>query len=221
MPFEDGNEARAAGATYDPASKHWFAVPGCSLAGLVQWLPLRHRQHIDPPYIRINLIPQTSWGANVRAILTPEQWRSLRRDHIYPSTGRCCLVCGGRGEAWPVEADEVWHFDDQAKIQKLVAIVPLCPACHEVRSVGLASTNGRLHHATKHLAWVNRWSLSQATHAIDAAFNQWRARSRQRWSIDYSHLERVYGISARWDEAKVCQINRGLIEEAQSRRRRR
>ena len=183
-------------------------------------LPLRDRPGLEPPYLRINLVPQTSWGRNIRALITPEQWAQIRRDHVYPSTGYLCLVCGGRGSQWPVEADEVWKYDDKAGVQTLAVIVPLCPDCHLVRSAGNAVATGRTEEAIHHLSWVERITSEQADERIRSALNVWRRRSRREWQIDVSVMAKYYGIQISHEADQTDAINRKLIREATRRARR-
>jgi hypothetical protein len=146
-----------------------------------------------------------------------EQWSVFAKTHVYASTGSVCRICGGRGEKWPVEADEVWRYDDAGSVQTLHAIIPLCPACHEVRSAGLATKNGRRRAIVLHLAWVERISEADAAKRIDEAMTQWTSRSRRPWTIDTSHMQKRYGISIDHDANATDMINRRLVHDARAR----
>jgi hypothetical protein len=69
----------------------------------------------------------------------------------------------------------------------------LCPACHEVKHIGLAGIRGRADLAREHLAQVNGWSSEVAERYIQKAFATWRSRSSRSWSLDISSLA-AYGI---------------------------
>lgn len=180
-------------------------------------LPTRDRPGAEPPYIVINLVPQTSWGRNLRALMGREAWKPFVRDHVYATTGSVCRICGGRGEQWPVEADEVWRYDDSRNIQTLHGIVPLCPACHEVRSAGLAVRNGRRSAIVDHLAWVERIRTRDAGERVEAALKQWASRSRRTWRIDLSLMETRYGMPMTHDATRTDDVNRRLVDEARRR----
>lgn len=180
-------------------------------------LPTRDRPDVAGPLIVIALVPQTSWGRNLRAVMGRDAWRPFVREHVYPTTGSVCRICGGRGDRWPVEADEVWRYDDSRGIQTLHGIVPLCPACHEVRSAGLAVRNGRRKAIVEHLSWVERIRTRDAGDRVDAALAQWASRSRRTWRIDLSLMETRYGMPMSHDTAATDDVNRRLVAEARGR----
>lgn len=141
----------------------------------------------EPP-LTVELVPSTSWYANVRSHLPVEQWDLVRRA-VYRRARYRCEVCGGRGEHHPVECHEVWDYDDERRVQRLKRLVALCPACHQVKHLGLASVNGRYDEALEHLAGVNKWTLEDARRHADAAFAQWNERSEHEWTLDWGPLE--------------------------------
>lgn len=137
----------------------------------------------------IELVPKSCWYSNVRSNVSKEEWDRIRKI-VFDRAGRVCEVCGGRGRRWPVECHEMWMYDDERHIQKLVKLVALCPSCHEVKHMGLAGIRGRAGAAMAHLAKVNNWSMSDAQHYVDAAFETWHRRSRHQWTLDISYLNR-------------------------------
>ena len=147
-----------------------------------------------PTRLTVELVPSTCWYTNVRSNVSKAVWDRLRR-RVAAEAGRRCEVCGGRGRRWPVECHEVWHYDDETKVQRLEGLVALCPACHEVKHAGLASKRGRLPAVVEHLAVVNGWSVADAELYLEVAFEQWAARSRHRWALDISALQTHYGIT--------------------------
>lgn len=218
VPWTRRDEASRLGARWHHDMRAWSIAP--DKVGNVprEMLPLRDRPGVSAPYIRINLIPQTSWGRNLRGLMDQADWKSFARNNVYSATGSLCLVCGGRGPEWPVEADEVWHFDDANGTQRLNAVVPLCPDCHEVRSAGLARTNGRGEQAARHFAWVDRIDVSEARRRIDRALEEWQRRSRRTWRIDLSMMKERYGIDIEHDAGRTDNVNVKLVDEARSRR---
>lgn len=146
------------------------------------------------PRLTIELVPQTCWFSNVRDQVSPKEWDRIRRQ-VYDNAGRCCEVCGGRGPRHPVECHEVWEYDEDAGVQRLIRMVALCPACHEVKHIGLAGVRGRADLARDHLAEVNGWSSEAADRHIREAFATWRSRSVRPWSLDISSLA-AYGIDS-------------------------
>jgi hypothetical protein len=144
--------------------------------------------------LTVELVPKTSWYANVRSNVSAATWEKLKRitsEHA----GHVCEICGGRGKKWPVECHEVFAYDDEHHVQKLTRLVALCPACHEVKHIGLAGMRGNHRRAVAHLARVNGWSVADAELYIEACFEQWHRRSCHQWRLDISYLEQ-FGIAA-------------------------
>lgn len=149
---------------------------------------------MDKDYIlTIELVPSSSWLENVRKICSKEQWDFIRKK-VYIKAKYCCEICGGKGSAHPVEAHEIWHYDDINFIQKLYGIIALCPACHEVKHIGLAEINGNLDKAVAHLIKVNKISEKKAKKYIEYAFKTWVTRSKNKWKLDLSYLK-TFGIN--------------------------
>lgn len=92
--------------------------------------------------LTVDLVPRSQWGANLAQALKGARWDTLRKE-TYRRAGGRCEVCGGVGSRHPLEAHEVWEYDEESGIQRLVRLIALCPACHEVQHIGRAGTIGR------------------------------------------------------------------------------
>ena len=143
--------------------------------------------------LTVELVPSTCWYTNVRSNVSKAVWDGLRRQ-VAAEAGQRCEICGERGRRWPVECHEVWHYDDDTKVQRLERLVALCPACHEVKHAGLASKRGRLEAVITRLATVNGWTVDDAALYLEAVFEQWAGRSRHQWTLDISVLQSRYGV---------------------------
>lgn len=140
--------------------------------------------------LTIELVPKSSWYKNVRSNISKEEWEKLKRI-ISKRAGYKCEICGGRGTKWPVECHEIFAYDDERYIQKLIRLMALCPACHEVKHIGLAGLRGKGNSAKAHLAKVNGWSIEDAELYIEGCFEMWHRRSCHQWNLDLSYLERL------------------------------
>jgi len=147
----------------------------------------------DQPRLSIEMVPQTAWFKNVRSAVRPRDWDNIRRK-VYQRASFCCQICGGQGSRHPVEAHEIWDYDDENHVQKLDRVIALCPACHRVKHMGFSRSQGLEAEAELHLARVNGWTLKQARTYIDQSFTQWTKRSQVNWTMDMEHLEDEYGI---------------------------
>lgn len=142
--------------------------------------------------LTVELVPRTSWYKNVRSHVSPEQWERLKKI-VFRRAAHACEICGGRGAKWPVECHEVFAYDDERYVQKLVRLVALCPACHEVKHIGLAGVRGRRREALAHLARVNGWSVADAELYVEACMEMWHRRSCHEWQLELSYLKQ-YGV---------------------------
>jgi hypothetical protein len=163
---------------------------------------------VGDPQIRltIELVPSTCWFSNVRSAVTKADWDRLRKA-VYAEAKNRCEVCGGQGKKHPVECHEVWDYDAANRIQRLVRLLALCPACHEVKHIGYAEVRGRMDNAVRHLAKVNGWTIPQAIRYVGAQFEVWAARSKFAWTLDIAWLERR-GV----DVAKILKEKRQTKE---------
>jgi hypothetical protein len=133
-----------------------------------------------------DLIPRTSFFKNLRSMLTATEWDRIRRAS-YERAGHKCEVCGSSQGL--LHSHEVWDYDENTGIQKLVGLAALCPSCHEVKHVGLAQVQGRLEQAIGHMMRVNKIGALQARGIVAEAFRIWTRRSRMKWTLDVSALK--------------------------------
>lgn len=139
--------------------------------------------------LTIELVPETSWYANVRDILPRAQWDRLRRE-VYRACGYRCSICGAGGK---LHCHEVWAYDDARHIQTLRGFLALCASCHHIKHLGFAGIlagRGELDYArlVEHFCRVNRCERDVFECARAAAFAQWQERSRYEWQIDFGDV---------------------------------
>ncbi len=134
--------------------------------------------------LTVELIPRTCWFKNVRSEVTPTQWEKLRKQTL-EKAGHRCEVCGGGGR---LECHEVWEYDDERCVQRLLGLMALCRPCHEVKHIGLAGVRGRREQVMRHLARVNGWSREDAELYVEAVFETWHRRSGREWTLDITWL---------------------------------
>ncbi len=136
--------------------------------------------------LSVELVPKTSWYDDVRALMDEATWERMSLRVWRQADGRC-EICGG-GDPEHLEYHEVWSFDDRTGVQALVRMIALCPDCHQVKHIGLASIHGQAVRARAHLARVNGWTLSQTEASVREAFRVWARRSQTTWTLDLEGL---------------------------------
>lgn len=138
--------------------------------------------------LRVELVPKTSWYADLRELLDEATWERISLE-VAERAGDRCEICGGRGPRHrPVECHELWSYDDRLRVQALVRLVALCPACHTVEHMGFANLHGGGTQARAHLARVNGWSLARTDAHIAEAFRLWARRNQGPWILDLEEL---------------------------------
>jgi len=138
--------------------------------------------------LTIELVPQSAFFKNVRSEVSKEQWDIIRRE-AYKKAGYKCQICGGVGEKHPVECHEIWEYKDG--VQKLIGFIAICPACHQVKHIGLSRMRGLEEDCMKHLVKINNINEAQAYTYIENSFAIWDERNKQDWKLDISLLEEV------------------------------
>lgn len=196
VPFAEKDEAKAAGARWDPSARRWYA-PRRGIAALDRWAAAPDIPDLLPGEDRslgkglfVDLVPRTCWFTNVRSCVEPRDWERLRRMITRRAEHRC-EVCGAAEDRavkrW-LEAHERWTYDARTRAQALRRLICLCTDCHTVTHFGYAQVRGLAEQALAHLMKVTRMTESQAHSHVEEAFALWEERSRVTWSLDLSML---------------------------------
>lgn len=143
--------------------------------------------------LSIELVPSSCWYSNVRSNVRSETWERLQCATFHKA-GHVCEICAGTGDTHPVEAHEVWIYDDHRLIQRLDRLISLCPRCHEIKHIGLAIKSGNAKRALTWLSTVNEITPSEALVYVQRAFQIHKIRSQFQWQLDIKLLTQRYGI---------------------------
>lgn len=151
----------------------------------------------------VSMIPLGNWGKNVRAVVARDVWdamrfyleatkdkpafmRNLDLPHPNQNTTISCRCCGAQRDS--LELHEVWGFDDNEQIQKLLGFIPICDQCHNVFHFGRASQLGLAECTFEHLRIINRLSKAKATKHVEEAYAIWQERSTKSYTVDMAYL---------------------------------
>ncbi|MCL5272792.1 MAG: DUF5710 domain-containing protein [Gammaproteobacteria bacterium] len=195
VPYSDKEIVKKLGAKWNQDNKVWQIPDDSDLSKYQQWIiqPEHQRKAKLGKMLTIELVPSTCWFSNVRNHLSKEGWEQIKRT-TFRAAGYRCEICGGVGEAHPVECHEIWLYDDTAMVQTLGGCIALCPRCHEVKHIGFAQINNRYEEARDWLKQINNWSLDQAEKYIEYEASVWENRSRFEWKLNLSWLKFAHGI---------------------------
>lgn len=173
---EQVKEAESLGAKYDGRMKSYY-VP--------EHLPLRPFESFMT--LPIELVPSSNWEKNVRSEYQDE-WRAIKRK-VYQGAGYKCEVCGGKGDAHPVECHEKWTYDMDTKIQRLECLVALCTICHKTQHWGYALIHGMEKDVRKRILTLNGWKDEDLNKYLNEVFDVFEERSKVNWTLDMTALE--------------------------------
>lgn len=138
--------------------------------------------------LEIELVPKSCWFSNVRSAVTKNQW-NLIKSEISSKAWNLCEICSGVGPKHPVECHEVWHYDDNSLIQKLIKMIALCPDCHMVKHIGFAQVINKADYALNHFMKINQLNKVDAKKYIKQVFDIWEKRSLKKWKLDITLLK--------------------------------
>lgn len=162
--------------------------------------------------LTVELVPTTCFYSNVRTMISNKDWDKLRFIS-YELANYKCEICGSdglkQGYKHRVECHEVFEYDDENYIQKLVKLVSLCVTCHQVKHIGRAIAIGKQHECFNQLAKINKWTLEQITEHLTASFELHGERSKHEWTLDLSLLnEEPYNLKINTTKKRVFEVKK-------------
>lgn len=141
--------------------------------------------------LTVELVPKSSWYSNVRSNVSKAEWDRLRHKS-YEQAGHVCEICGdvgtNQGYRHKLECHEIWDYDDINFKQTLIGLISLCPHCHTAKHPGLATINGKLGIVVEQLMTVNDMTAKDAEEYLNEAFDIWRKRNKNNYTLDISFL---------------------------------
>jgi hypothetical protein len=164
------------------------------------------------PKLTIELVPKTCHFSNVRTCVSTSEWDKIRK-LSYASANNKCEICDSdglkQGYKHRVECHEVWDYDDENKIQKLVKLISLCVACHQVKHIGRAIAMGKENDCFNQMAKVNKWTREQIQEHIVESFKLHKTRSKHKWGLDLSLLSKdPYNIELKENTERIFEVKK-------------
>lgn len=134
--------------------------------------------------LEIELVPETAWNNNLRAIFSRKQWDILRKQ-VYAAYGNQCAICSSSSR---LAAHEVWEYDEDNLHQILTGLVALCNMCHYVKHIGFAqhlASQDKLNFdaVVGHYCRINKVTRAEFQIDLDAATEEWEERSKYDWEL--------------------------------------
>ncbi|CAB5514280.1 hypothetical protein LMG26857_03339 [Achromobacter anxifer] len=192
VPYWDQTQFLNAGGAYSE-KLGFYVKEDAYLPAFEEWLPRKWQDRGDPPapVLLPDMLPSSTWEANLRTALTQAEWDRLRK-FCYQAAGNTCVACGSRGEPH-VEAHEAWSFNEAAGVQKLVGLRCFCPTCHKAKHLGYANRIGRYRQVVDRLKWLNDWNDAELELELRKMADRQERLSQRKWTLDLSFLH-SYGV---------------------------
>lgn len=192
VPYWDSQRFLKERGRYSQA-RGYHVLPDDYLPAFEEWLPRKwqHRGTPPVPVLLPDMLPTTTWEANLRTLLSEPEWDRLRK-FCYQAAGNTCVACGSRGEPH-VEAHEAWRFDEKTGVQSLRGLLCLCPTCHKAKHLGFANRIGRLPQVLDRLMWLNDWDEATLARELEKVETRQEELSQRTWTLDLSFLK-SYGV---------------------------
>lgn len=133
----------------------------------------------------VDLVPSSSWGDNLRGLMTSAKWKSLSKAVCERAKGVCeiCQFSPSVKSKIRIECHERWLFDARHGTQTLKRLVALCSRCHRATHFGFAQSIGRGPASFGHIKKVNGWTDLEVISHIEEAFQAWEKRSAMPWAL--------------------------------------
>ena len=141
--------------------------------------------------LQFELVPDGCWYQNLRSALPKEVWDKLRKDAYARAKGKCSIC---ERATVRLEAHERWSYDEQRALQKLEAVIAVCPNCHEVIHVGRAYLMGRGKEVEAWFMQVNNCTQADFHGELGKANETHKRRNKiDGWVTDISWLKTQLG----------------------------
>jgi Domain of unknown function (DUF5710) len=201
VPYNEKDQAKAAGARWNPKERRWFA-PQPDMPGLERWAARPPLPTLLPGEDRafgsglfVDMVPNSCWFTNVRSCVEPVDWERLRH-MVYGRAGLQCEICSApqvsAKKQW-LDAHERWEYTEDL-VQRLRRIICLCQPCHDMTHYGFLVTRYQWGQVSEeyanrvlaHFQRVTGFSDEQGEAHIDEAWELWEWRNQFDWTLDLS-----------------------------------
>lgn len=155
----------------------------------------------DGVKLHADMLPSTTWGSNIRGLVSAREWDRIRLPICAAAQNRC-EVCGYQrremGRVRRPDCHELWVFEvrDGRRVQRLDRLIALCRSCHSVQHMGRAAARGKNELTIRTLQRVNRWTREQARADIDAATARFESLDYLDYDLDLTALSGTLALSS-------------------------
>lgn len=148
------------------------------------------------------MVPKPLWNTNLRYLLTNKKWQQIRKielSRVKDNYQYRCEICSRPKDS--LDCHEIWHYDDENKIQTLNGLIMLCKQCHLIKHIGF-STNLAMEDKCnfqgliRHFCYINKMTPADFYEHYLQEYAKWEERSKhEKWEqnlkyiIEYDNIE--------------------------------
>ena len=144
--------------------------------------------------IHFQVIPVKCVGRNLHShnIIKAEKWQEISKE-VRLRTRGICECCGRKFDTNELSAHEVWEFDEERGIQRLLCIIGICDKCHRTIHYQYHFSNNKLEPrdafiCKAHYMDLSGWDENGFEMALDIALKRYRILNQREedWKLDIS-----------------------------------
>lgn len=168
-------------------------------------IPIRKEYSRQKAYrIKFHFIPKEQNNKNVRSYIQYtfnhwQKWQDIRL-HYFKKYNNVCQSCRNTFDDKSLHLRELWAFNEHEKIQKLIALIPLCAECHSI-----AHINRHKKDVEKTIALIEKYASyndideDQAYKDLDFAESERTRRKGIKYNLDLSLLDDFLALKEPFD----------------------
>jgi len=149
----------------------------------IRWVRVRA---VDLPVLTIDLVPKPLWGKSLANLLPKDRWDKVHVE-VRQRSEAMCEICGESRQH--LDCDEVWAYDNDARVAHLARLRMICPRCHQAKHFGRTTATSdqvAIEVVIAHFCQVNCRDRSTFEAHRKAAGDVWLERSRAgEWTVDF------------------------------------
>jgi len=142
------------------------------------------------------MVPKTLWNANLRYLLKLKKWQEIRKHELNRVKNDqyqyCCEICTRPKDV--LDCHEIWHYNDDTRIQTLEGLTMLCKQCHLLKHIGFSSGLGlegkcNFDGLIRHFCHINKLTPAEFYDHYLEEFAKWEERSKyDDWKQDLKYI---------------------------------
>lgn len=139
------------------------------------------------PLAILDPISNQSWFTTTALHCSKRYWEQI--GILLKGFHNCeCAVCGVQKTEDEIDIQELWHFDDKYKIQKLLCYYPICINCQNHSYTPSEPDSEENESFFEFFKTINQWSAEQVKDHINQAVALQKMRDQSEWIVDVEYL---------------------------------